>query len=100
VKQLTAEQLVTVRDRRGFTKLEWRQMRERNEALDCRVYARAAAWMLGIDRWADAKWKSLEQQVARDRLPDQPAGQVRPPQIAAGKRKSSWLGDRDGRWFR
>jgi phage terminase large subunit GpA-like protein len=100
VKQLTAEQLVTVRDRRGFTKLEWRQMRERNEALDCRVYARAAAWMLGIDRWADAKWKALEQQVARDRTPDQPAGQVRLPQIAAGKRKSNWLGDRDGRWFR
>ena len=27
VKQLTAEQLVTVRDRRGFSKLEWRQIR-------------------------------------------------------------------------
>jgi phage terminase large subunit GpA-like protein len=30
-------------------------MRERNEALDCRVYVRTAAWMLGIDRWQDAK---------------------------------------------
>jgi phage terminase large subunit GpA-like protein len=102
VKQLTAEQLVTVRDRRGFTKLEWRQMRERNEALDCRVYARAAAWMLGIDRWQDAKWKSLERQVATDRPPEQVAGQVRPPATPGEKRKSNWLGGRDGdgRWFR
>jgi phage terminase large subunit GpA-like protein len=64
VRQLVAEQLVTVRDRRGGTKLEWRQMRERNEALDCRVYARAAAWLAGIDRWTDAVWRDLERQVA------------------------------------
>ena len=63
VKQLTAEQLVTVRSHRGFTKLEWRQLRERNEALDCRVYARAAAWIAGADRWSEAKWRDLEQQV-------------------------------------
>jgi len=102
VKQLTAEQLVTVRDRRGFTKLEWRQMRERNEALDCRVYARAAAWMLGIDRWQEAKWKSLERQVATDRPPEQVAGEVRPRSAPSEKRKSNWLGGRDGdgRWFR
>jgi phage terminase large subunit GpA-like protein len=64
VKQLTAEQLTTVRDRRGFSKLEWRQMRERNEALDNRVYARAASWLLGIDRWNDERWRALEAQVA------------------------------------
>ena len=100
VKQLTAEQLVTVRDRRGFTKLEWRQMRERNEALDCRVYARAAAWMLGVDRWTDAKWKSLEQQVAADRAPEQMAGEVRLRAAPTEKRKSNWLGGREGGWFR
>src|SRR5579885_557058 len=100
IKQLTAEQLVTVRDRRGFTKLEWRQMRERNEALDCRVYARAAAWMLGIDRWTDAKWKSLEQQVAADRAPEQMAGEVRLRAAPTEKRKSNWLGGREGGWFR
>ncbi len=69
---------MTVRDRRGFSKLEWRQMRERNEALDCRVYARAAAWLLGIDRWPDEKWQALEQQVAADRPKEEAAGQVRP----------------------
>jgi phage terminase large subunit GpA-like protein len=45
LKQLTAEQLVTVKNKRGFAKLEWQKLRERNEALDCRVYARAAAWI-------------------------------------------------------
>ena len=39
-------------------------MGERNEALDCRVYARAAAWILGADRWSDARWLELERQLA------------------------------------
>lgn len=64
LKQLTAEQLVTVKTRRGFTKLEWQKLRERNEALDCRVYARAAAWILGADRWSDARWEELAVQFA------------------------------------
>jgi phage terminase large subunit GpA-like protein len=63
LKQLVAEQLVTVKTRRGFQKLEWQKMRERNEALDCRVYARAAAWIAGADRWSEAMWKDLEAQV-------------------------------------
>jgi len=64
IKQLTAEQLVTVKTKRGFSKLEWQKLRERNEALDCRVYARAAAWNVGIDRFSEARWKELETQVA------------------------------------
>jgi len=38
-------------------------MRERNEALDCRVYARAAAWIMGADRWDEATWRRLEEQA-------------------------------------
>ena len=64
LKQLVAEQLVTVRNKRGFAKLEWQKLRERNEALDCRVYARAAAWVLGADRWSDRQWDELARQVA------------------------------------
>jgi phage terminase large subunit GpA-like protein len=70
VKQLVAEQLVTVKTRRGFARLEWQKLRERNEALDCRVYGRAAAWILGADRWAESKWRDLESQAC----PREPAG--------------------------
>ena len=62
-KQFVAEQLVTVKTRRGFQRLEWQKLRERNEALDCRVYARAAAWIAGADRWGEEKWRDLERQV-------------------------------------
>ena len=57
LKQLCAEQLVTRRDRRGYAKREWQKTRERNEALDCYVYARAAAAILGLDRMADRHWR-------------------------------------------
>ena len=39
------------------------EVAERNEALDCRVYARAAAWIAGADRWTEAMWRDLEQQI-------------------------------------
>ena len=74
LKQLTAEQLVTVKNKRGFAKLEWQKLRERNEALDCRVYARAAAWIAGADRWSEARWQELERQLAVQ--PDGPASDV------------------------
>jgi phage terminase large subunit GpA-like protein len=38
-------------------------MRERNEALDTRVYARAAAWILGADRFDERMWRQLEKQA-------------------------------------
>jgi phage terminase large subunit GpA-like protein len=75
VKQLVAEQLVTVKTKRGFTRLEWQKLRERNEALDCRVYARAAAWIAGADRWTEAMWRNLEAQIgpAQEIEREQPA---------------------------
>jgi phage terminase large subunit GpA-like protein len=39
---------------------KWQQMRERNEALDCRIYARAAAWIAGLDRWTEGDWARRE----------------------------------------
>ena len=57
-KQLTAEQLVT-KIVKGYPKREWQKTRDRNEALDCRIYARAAAIALGIDRWSEAKWEQI-----------------------------------------
>lgn len=49
-KELTAERLMIKKNRRGFSQTEWIKERERNEALDCRIYARAAASLVGLDR--------------------------------------------------
>jgi len=64
-KQLCAEQLMSrVNKRTGRTIMEWQQTRPRNECLDARIYSRAAAWELGLDRATEDQWKRLEQQVA------------------------------------
>ncbi|AHD01968.1 hypothetical protein METH_15875 [Leisingera methylohalidivorans DSM 14336] len=99
LKQFVAEQLVTVRTKRGFARLEWQKLRERNEALDCRVYARAAAWIAGADRWTDEKWRDLEDQLGVADASADPAGQInRQAPTSQGKRRSDWLGRRGG-WF-
>ncbi|WP_454258598.1 phage terminase large subunit family protein [Pseudoxanthomonas mexicana] len=61
IQQLCAEQLITRRNRNGFPVREWQKMRERNEALDCYVYARAAAAAAGLDRFEERHWRALEQ---------------------------------------
>jgi len=99
LKQFVAEQLVTVRTKRGFARLEWQKLRERNEALDCRVYARAAAWIAGADRWTDEKWRDLEDQLGVTNAPADPAGQINRQRPAPQtKRRSDWLRRREG-WF-
>src|SRR5581483_6789782 len=110
VKQLVAEQLVTVKTKRGFARLEWQKLRERNEALDCRVYARAAAWIVGADRWTEAKWRELEDQIGPPPAATSAAGGesevtaatagvlTRVPAVA-GKRRSDWLGVNKG-WLK
>src|SRR5579871_1025564 len=82
-KQLTAEQLVT-KLVKGYRRHEWQKMRERNEALDCRVYARAAAARVGLDRFQEKHWIELERRVARPPVKEekqqptmQPRNQVR-----------------------
>jgi len=70
IQQLCAEQLVTRRDRNGFAIREWQKMRERNEALDCYVYARAAAAASGLDRFEERHWRELEKQLGLAPPPD------------------------------
>ena len=99
VKQLVAEHLITVTTKRGFQKLEWQKMRERNEALDCRVYARAAAWIVGADRWTEEKWRDLEDQIGPSQGDDaaeidHEAGLLARPPARSAKRSSDWLGPR------
>ena len=61
-RQLTAEALVE-RKVRGYKKLEWTKTRDRNEALDTRIYARAAAAQFGIDRFSERRWLQLRQAI-------------------------------------
>ncbi|BCO30099.1 terminase [Thiohalobacter sp. COW1] len=70
LQQLCAEQLVTRRNRNGFPVREWQKLRERNEALDCYVYARAAAAASGLDRFEDRHWVKLEKQLGIAAPPD------------------------------
>ena len=73
-RQITAEQLMSRPTKAGFRKMEWVKTRERNEALDCRVYARAATAAMGADGWGPARW---------DRMADA-MGRVAPPiEVAA-----------------
>jgi phage terminase large subunit GpA-like protein len=96
LKQLVAEQLVTIRDRRGYARQEWQKLRDRNEALDTRVYARAAAWILGADRFDARMWRQLEKQAgvetAAVTVPDAAPEKASEPQ--AGRittpRKRGW----------
>jgi phage terminase large subunit GpA-like protein len=63
-KQLTAERLVT-RIVKGFPRGSWeKEPGRRNEALDCRVYARAAAAIFGLDRFEERHWRRMEEALA------------------------------------
>jgi phage terminase large subunit GpA-like protein len=57
-RQLTAEQLVT-RVIKGYRRSEWQKMRDRNEAIDVRAYARAAAAVCGMDGSTSQTGRSL-----------------------------------------
>lgn len=59
-KQITAEQLVRLEDRRGFITFHWEKLRKDNHFLDTHAYNRAAAAMLQIDRFSDDDWKARE----------------------------------------
>lgn len=79
--QLTAEQLVPkmVRGSGPFAtrRYVWEKTRERNEALDLRVFNRVVAEILGLARWKEADWDFVEQALlgsAAPRPPGQPAG--------------------------
>jgi phage terminase large subunit GpA-like protein len=77
--QLTAERLVT-KYIKGRARLEWMKPNgKRNEALDCAVYALAAAHYIGIDRWRDGDWAKWESRVQTRDLFDVP-----PPAAPSG----------------
>lgn len=98
-EQLTAERLVT-RYVKGHPRLEWvKPQGRRNEALDCAVYALAAAIKVGIDRWREGDWARWAAAVeVRDLFdapppdpeqPETPAAELAPKPEATPKPKAS-----------
>ena len=64
-KQLTAEKRI-IRVHRGYPRAVWEKDPTRNnEALDCRVYARAAAGIYGLDRFSERHWRRLEEVLGK-----------------------------------
>lgn len=60
---LCSEQLVETKVK-GRTRLEWHKKYDRNEPLDTRNYARAAASMFGMDRFTVEEWDILKGQTS------------------------------------
>lgn len=82
-RQLTAEQLVSRKNKRGYTVMAWSLIPGReNHVLDARVYARAAATLVGLDRFQESDWLALERGLSPD-------GGATPP--APGPGRDSWL---------
>ncbi len=80
-KQITSEQLVR-RFKNGVAYHAWHKKRARNEAFDCRMYARVALAIL------NPIWQNLN---ADDRPISQPAQQAKPKPRNQNKGGSSWL---------
>lgn len=99
-RQLTAEQLVT-RIVKGYRKSEWQKSRARNEALDNRNYARAAANVFGIDRFGESQWLQLESQILdRKAVKPQPKPEATPQPVQQApqpqRERSGWIERRRG----
>ena len=107
-RQLTAEQLVAEKTRGGFVRLEWALIPGReNHVLDCRVYARAAASVLGLDRFRESDWLALERATGQTPAPASPTPEeakrevpVPVPPVASQPARAPWLPRRPSGWLR
>ncbi len=96
--ELTAEQLVTTVNRRTRrTRMEWQlQSNRQNHALDARVYARAAAAVLQIDRMQEARPRPTASAAAPAQEPAPQPTSAPEPRAAAER---PFFQPRPGGWF-
>ena len=59
-KGLASEKLDITKNRFGHSNYNWVKTYRRNEPLDCRNYARAAAAILGYDHWVERDFEAME----------------------------------------
>lgn len=88
-EQLTGEQLVHKRVKGRMTSI-WEAMRSRVEVLDCTVYSRAAAHLLGLDHWKGENWEALEQELGIVDEDDDGAAQPETENPRPARRPSSY----------
>jgi len=92
-EQLCAERLVMRVKPGGFKQPTWEKIRDRNEALDCRLYALAAAAAMRLDTWRPERWDSIEKDltVAPIHLPPAQKAhrQINPPSFRSFGAKES-----------
>lgn len=96
-KGLTAEVLVRRRLKGGRVVLDWEKTRERNEPLDCRVYGRAACYILGADRWTGQDWNAVREIVSKIAPPPEPEA---PPPSSPDPGPQPRRRSQTGRWDR
>lgn len=105
-KQITAEQLIT-KYVRGFPRREWQKLRP-NEALDARIYARAAASNVGLDNWSEKKWiqaaeligAEIYERVPKEQEEIKKESREIPQQPRKQPKRGGWLDRGRGGWFR
>lgn len=106
-KQLTAEQLVSHKSRRGYIRMQWEQIPGRqNHVLDARIYGRCAAALAGLDRFHESDWRKLEDRrgiARREEAPPVERPGTTPTAAASAapkKLKPGWIQQRPGGWLR
>lgn len=103
-KQLTAEQVVAHKTRKGFVRLEWELIPGRqNHVLDARVYARCAAALAGLDRFTESDWAARSQLLAVAPIAKSEAPGVDGPPVPSGpppRRPGGWLSGRKSGWLK
>ena len=93
-KMLTAEQKKLKTDKKGREKWVWTlPSRARNEALDCRVYARGAASIFQMDRFEDEHWDNLASSYPLKEDKD-----IRPADDSPAEKGGGFLGDMSSFW--
>ena len=98
-EQLTAERLVT-RTVNGRRVSQWEKTRDRNEALDARIYARAAAASLRLESWKPQRWMDTEAALGSPNptappppaaAPAKPVTKTPAPQFKPLRANTDWL---------
>lgn len=102
-RRLASEQL-SKKTVNGRTIYHWMKVYERNEQLDCRVYARAAAAMFGMDRFTEFEWLTLEGQAPSVKQEESYSAPIAPPSMERardrGPEKSDfWARQREKKKF-